>query len=231
MPRFLLTLPITVLLLAGCNATTSGTGARDTAAQAAREAAVLPAAEANPGFEEWARMAEIGVAFGPAIAPVVFDGLSASDKATLLALSRSTAGREGEFASLSHTAPNGWTFERVFLRAPTERPCALFEFHARRGTSEATGFALGCQVKDALLVYQVGGSDVTSPNIFDSMLSFVPDGRLSKVANYVKADAGRFQTTPPPGDWEELGARRAQWRREFREDAPVMIERTAAAKE
>lgn len=229
MSRFLLTLPITVLLLAGCNATTSGTNAaRDAAAQAREAAAVLPAAEANPGFEEWARLGEIGVAFGPAIAPVVFDGLSLSDKATLLALSRSTAGREGEFAALRYAAPNGWTFERVFLRALTERPCAMFEFHARRGTSEATGFALGCQVRDTLLVYQVAGSDVTSPNIFDSMLSFVPDGRLLKVADYVKSDAGRFRATPPPADWEELGARRAQWRSDLREDAPVLIERTAA---
>lgn len=229
MPRFLLTLPITVLLLAGCNATTSGTGAaRTDAAVQAREDAALPAVEANPGFEEWARLGEIGVAFGPAIAPVIFDGLGMSDKVTLLALSRSPAGREGEFASLSLAAPNGWTFERVFLRATPDRPCALFEFHARRGTSEATGFALGCQVKEALHVYQVGGSDVTSPNIFDSMQSFVPDGRLLKVEDHIKTAAGRFRTTPPPANWEELGARRAQWRRDFREDAPVLIERMAA---
>lgn len=225
MPRFLPALPLAVLLLAGCNATTSGNRAEDAAA---REAALLPRVEASPGLEDWARMGEVGVAFGPAIAPTVFDGLSAADKATLLALSRSAAGRSGEFATLRYAAPNGWTFERMLLRADADRPCALYEFHARRGEADATGFALGCQVKDALLVYTVGGADVTSPNIVDSLLSFVPDGRLERVADFVKADASRsFKVSPPPGNWEELGARRAKWRSEFREDAPVMLDSAA----
>ena len=225
MPPILLTLPVAALLLAGCNATTSGSGAAKPDAVQARASALLPQVETNPGFEEWAPMGEIGVAFGPVIAPVVFDTLSEADKATLLRFSRSPAGREGEFATLRHAAPNGWTFERVFLRAEPDRPCVVYEFHATRGGQQATGFALGCQVRSALHVYQVGGSDVTSPNLVDSMLSFVPDGRLLRVAEFVKG--GSFAATPAPAGWEEMGSRRAQWRRDLHEDAPVLLEGAA----
>jgi len=217
--RSLLPISLAAALLAGCAGTPGGGGdARSDAARA------LPPVEAHPGYEEWAPMGEVGVAFGPAIAGTVFDGLSTADKVTLLTFSRSPVATDAEFATLRYTAPNGWTFERMFLRGDATRRCRLFEFRATRAGATATGFALGCPVRSALLAYQVAGSDVTSQNLIDSLLSFVPEGRLENPDAHVRAEAGaRFKVTPAPTDWEELGARRSQWRRDLREDAPVLV--------